>query len=583
MNVRKTAPGIVGNFIQWRFALLCIAIFMCLVFLLGRVAWLQIISPENLVKQEDMRSLREEPIVVPRGMIEDRNGRPLAVSVPVKAIWADPKTVMEKGGVQISSRWQALATTLHMPLNEIAARIRRNPADRFIYLARQIDPQQAQYIESLKLPGISLRDESRRFYPAGHVAANLLGFTNIDDQGIEGIEKSFNRQLTGKAGERLVRKDRHGHVIENITETPANPAHNLMLSIDERLQTVTEDALSNAVSWNKAESAAAVILDVNTGEVLAMASCPTFNPNNRDGATLNDFRNRAISDTFEPGSTVKPMVVMTALQQGIVQPDSVVDTHPYTIDGHRIRDVGYYPQLTLTGILQKSSDTGVSRLSLAMPIQKLLDTYKNFGFGMPTGLGLTGESSGLLPHRKFWGELDRATFSFGYGLMVTPLQLAHVYATIGSYGITRPLSITRVDPPVVGQRVMSETITHQVEHMMESVALPGGGGIKAAVRGYRVAIKTGTAKKIGDDGKYIDKYIAYTAGVAPASNPRFALVVVINDPENGAYYGGAVSAPVFSQIMSDVLRLENIEPDGLPQGDTNLTVLNKAVVEGPAG
>ncbi|MCE0811331.1 peptidoglycan glycosyltransferase FtsI [Buttiauxella sp. W03-F01] len=581
--MRKTAPGIVGNFIQWRFALLCIAIFMCLVFLLGRVAWLQIISPENLVKQEDMRSLREEPIVVPRGMIEDRNGRPLAVSVPVKAIWADPKTVMEKGGVQISSRWQALATTLHMPLNEIAARIRRNPADRFIYLARQIDPQQAQYIESLKLPGISLRDESRRFYPAGHVAANLLGFTNIDDQGIEGIEKSFNRQLTGKAGERLVRKDRHGHVIENITETPANPAHNLMLSIDERLQTVTEDALSNAVSWNKAESAAAVILDVNTGEVLAMASCPTFNPNNRDGATLNDFRNRAISDTFEPGSTVKPMVVMTALQQGIVQPDSVVDTHPYTIDGHRIRDVGYYPQLTLTGILQKSSDTGVSRLSLAMPIQKLLDTYKNFGFGMPTGLGLTGESSGLLPHRKFWGELDRATFSFGYGLMVTPLQLAHVYATIGSYGITRPLSITRVDPPVVGQRVMSETITHQVEHMMESVALPGGGGIKAAVRGYRVAIKTGTAKKIGDDGKYIDKYIAYTAGVAPASNPRFALVVVINDPENGAYYGGAVSAPVFSQIMSDVLRLENIEPDGLPQGDTNLTVLNKAVVEGPAG
>lgn len=581
--MRKTAPGIVGNFIQWRFVLLCIAILMCLVFLLGRVAWLQIISPDNLVKQEDMRSLREEPIVVPRGMIEDRNGRPLAVSVPVKAIWADPKTIMEKGGVQVTSRWQALATTLHMPLDEIASRVRRNPIDRFIYLARQLDPQQAQYIESLKLPGVSLRDESRRFYPAGHIAANLLGFTNIDDQGIEGIEKSFNHQLTGKAGERLVRKDRHGYVIENITENPANPAHNLMLSIDERLQTVTEDALSNAVSWNKAESAAAVILDVNTGEVLAMASCPTFNPNNRDGASLNDFRNRAISDTFEPGSTVKPMVLMTALQQGIVQPDSVVDTHPYMLDGHRIRDVGYYPQLTLTGILQKSSDTGVSRLSLAMPIQKLLDTYQNFGFGMPTGLGLTGESSGLMPHRKFWGELDRATFSFGYGLMVTPLQLAHVYATIGSFGIARPLSITRVDPPVVGQRVMSETIAHEVEHMMESVALPGGGGVKAAVRGYRIAVKTGTAKKIGDDGKYIDKYIAYTAGVAPASNPRFALVVVINDPENGAYYGGAVSAPVFSQIMSDVLRLENIEPDGLPPGDTNLTVLNKPLGDNSAG
>lgn len=202
---------------------------------------------------------------------------------------------------------------------------------------------------------------------------------------------------------------------------------------------------------------------------------------------------------------------------------------------------------------------------------------------MPTGLGLTGESSGLMPHRRFWGELDRATFSFGYGLMVTPLQLAHVYATIGSYGIARPLSITRVDPPVVGQRVMSEEITHQVEHMMESVALPGGGGVKAAVRGYRVAIKTGTAKKIGDDGKYIDKYIAYTAGVAPASNPRFALVVVINDPENGAYYGGAVSAPVFSQIMSDVLRLENIKPDGLPAGDANVTVLNQPAGGNSAG
>ncbi|WP_202300648.1 peptidoglycan glycosyltransferase FtsI [Dryocola clanedunensis] len=573
--MRKESAPQPGNFIQWRFGLLCLAILLCLLFLLGRVAWLQIISPDNLVKQEDMRSLREKSIIVPRGMIEDRDGRPLAVSVPVEAIWADPKTIMEKGGVQVDRRWQALANALHTPLSEIAARIHQNDRSRFIYLARQLDPQQAAWIDKLNIPGIATREESRRFYPAGHVASNLLGFTNIDDQGIEGVEKSFNRQLTGVSGERLVRKDRHGHVIENITETPASPAHNIILSIDERLQTVTEDALSNAVSWNKAEAGAAVIIDVNTGEVLAMASCPTYNPNNREGATLDDFRNRAISDTFEPGSTVKPMVIMTALKKGIVRPDSVVDTHPYTIDGHRIRDVGYYPQLTLTGILQKSSDTGVSHLSLAMPIQALIDTYKGFGFGSPTGLGLTGESSGLMPNRQRWGQLDRATFSFGYGLMVTPLQLAHVYATIGSFGIARPLSITRVDPPVEGKRVMSSEITHEVEHMMESVALPGGGGIKAAVHGYRVAIKTGTAKKIGDDGKYVNKYIAYTAGVAPASNPRFALVVVLNNPSNGAYYGGAVAAPVFSQIMGDVLRLENIKPDGLAPGDANLMVLSK--------
>ncbi|POZ19694.1 peptidoglycan synthase [Lelliottia aquatilis] len=562
-----------GNFTPARFALLCLAIFFSLAFLLGRVAWLQIIKPDNLVKQEDMRSLREVAINAPRGMITDREGRPLAVSVPVRAVWADPKTILAKGGVGFDDRWQALASALHISLSTLAARINSTPQGRFIYLARQVDPSQAQWIDKLNLPGINLRDESRRFYPAGHVAANLLGFTNIDGQGIEGVEKSFNSQLTGQPGVRRVREDRYGHVIENLTEVSPVPAHNIQLSIDERLQTITEDALDNAVAWNKAESGAAVLINVQTGEILSMASFPDFNPNNREGATLNDFRNRAISDTFEPGSTVKPLVLMTALHQGLVQPDSVIDTHPYMLDGHRIRDVGYYPELSLTGILQKSSDTGVSRLSLAMPIQHLLDTYQGFGFGESTGLGLTGESSGLLPQRKFWSQLDRATFAFGYGLMVTPLQLAHVYATIGSYGLERPLSITRIDPPVMGQQVMPEEIVHQVEHMMESVALPGGGGIKAAVRDYRVAIKTGTAKKIGDDGKYVDKYVAYTAGVAPASRPRFALAVVINDPQNGSYYGGAVSAPVFSQIMGDVLRIENVEPDGLAPDSSHLIVM----------
>ena len=502
--------------------------------------------------------------------------------MPVNAVWADPKTIVSKGGVGYNQRWQALAQTLHLSLATLAERVNSNPAGRFIYLARQISPQQAEWIDKLNLPGINLREESRRFYPAGHVAANLIGFTNIDGQGIEGIEKSFNTQLTGKPGSRLVRKDKFGHVIENITETNPVPAHELQLSIDERLQTVTEDALDNAVTWNKAESGAAVLVNIATGEILSMASFPDFNPNNREGAVLDDFRNRAISDTFEPGSTVKPLVIMTALQQGIVQPDSVIDTHPFNLDGHRIRDVGYYPELSLTGILQKSSDTGVSRLSLAMPVQRLLDTYKGFGFGQSTGLGLTGESSGLLPQRRYWSDLDRATFAFGYGLMVTPLQLAHVYATIGSFGIYRPLSITRIDPPVVGTRVMPAELVHQVEHMMESVALPGGGGTKAAVRDYRVAVKTGTAKKIGDDGKYVDKYVAYTAGVAPASDPQFALVVVINNPQNGSYYGGAVSAPVFSQIMGDVLRLENVKPDGMPADSDHLLVMHGNRLSSPS-
>ncbi|WP_058912907.1 peptidoglycan glycosyltransferase FtsI [Entomohabitans teleogrylli] len=566
----------VSNFVNWRFGLLWAAILFSLLLLLARVAWLQIIAPAPLVKEEDRRSVRAEPIPVARGMIEDRNGLPLAVSVPVDAIWADPQVVMEKGGVRVTRHWQALADTLHIALSGIAARIGHNPHERFVYLARQLDPLQAEYIAKLNLPGIYLRVESRRFYPSGHVAANLIGFTNIDGRGIEGIEKSFDTQLTGTPGERWVRKDRYGQVVENITRRSSSPGQNIILSIDKRLQTITEEALGNAVCWNKARSGAAVLIDVGSGEILAMASYPSYNPNNRSGARPEDFRNRAISDTFEPGSTVKPLVIMTALRQGIVEPDSVVDTHPYRVDGHRIRDVGYYPRLTLTGILQKSSDTGVSRLSLAMPVQALRQTYQSFGFGTPAAAGLNGESAGRLPQRRYWSALDRATFSFGYGLMVTPLQLAHAYATIGSFGLARPLSITRVDPPVVGRRVMPERIAHQVEHMMESVALPGGGGIKAAVRDYRVAVKTGTAKKIGPDGRYVDKYLAWTAGVAPASRPRFALVVMINDPDNGDYYGGAVAAPVFSEIMGQVLRLENIAPDGIAPGADSLVRLRSA-------
>ena len=572
----KNNPGQAKqSFIQWRFGILCVGISAILAVLVIRIAWLQVIKPDNLVAQENMRSLRVEQTPIARGMITDRNGQPLAVSVPVDAIWADPYEVAQKGGVADSSRWQALAQTVNLPFSELAERINHDPHMRFIYLARQIEPNVADYVRQLKLPGIYCKEESRRFYPAGETAANLVGFTNIDDQGIEGVEKSFNRLLTGVAGQRVVRKDRFGRVVETLSSTDSSPAHNVALSIDLRLQRIAEEALSNAVAFNKADSGASVLVDVNTGEILAMANYPTFNPNNRTGAQEDDFRNRAISDIFEPGSTVKPMVVMTALKQGIVRQDSLLDTHPYTISGHLIRDVAFYPELTLTGILQKSSDVGVSRMALAMPITVLLKTYLAFGLGQPTELGLTGESSGLMPNRQRWSELDRATFSFGYGLMVTPVQLARVYATIASDGVYRPLSITRIDPPVVGQRVMDEGLVHEVKHMMESVALPGGGGIKAAVRGYRVAVKTGTAKKIGPDGQYIDKYIAYTAGIAPASRPRFALVVVINNPQGGKYYGGAVSAPVFSTIMSEVLRTMNVEPDALPEDNNHIVVANQ--------
>lgn len=563
-----------ASFVNWRFHMLCGGILLALLMLLGSVAWLQVINPERLVREGDMRSLRVQSVPAARGMITDRAGRPMAVSVPVYAVWVDPKELYDAGGVVLNNRWKALSGALHIPLDQLVSRISAKPNGRFIYLARQINSDLGNYIQQLKLPGVHLRQESRRYYPSGEVSAHLMGFTNIDGDGIEGIEKSFDRWLTGKPGERVVRKDRYGRVIEDISSTDSRPAHNLTLSIDERLQALVYRELSNAVAFNKAESGSAVLVDVNTGEVLAMANSPSYNPNNLAGTPQDAMRNRAITDIFEPGSTVKPMVVMTALQRGIVHENTVLNTLPYYIRGHEIRDVARYNELSLTGILQKSSNVGVSKLALAMPAQALVDTYSSFGLGKPTHLGLVGERSGLFPEKQRWSDIERATFSFGYGLMVTPLQLARVYATIGSHGVYRPLSITKVDPPVQGERIFSQDIVRDVLHMMESVALPGGGGIKAAVKDYRVAVKTGTAKKVGPDGHYIDEYIAYTAGIAPASQPRFALVVVIDDPKAGQYYGGAVSAPVFSSIMSGVLRSMNVKPDALSTGDKNPLVIN---------
>lgn len=563
------------SYVSWRFLLLCAGIGLALIGLIIRVTYLQVINPEELVKEGDMRSLRVQKVTAARGMISDREGRQLAVSVPVYAIWADPKIIYENGGLTNDERWQALADGLRLPFEQVNHKISLNPNSRFAYLARQVNPSVGEYISKLKIAGIYLRKESRRYYPSGPVAAHLIGVTDIDGQGIEGIEKSFNYLLTGAPGERIVRKDRYGRVIEDVSSIDSQVAHDLVLSIDERIQSLVYRELTRSVMENKAESGTAILVDVHTGEVLAMANSPSYNPNNLAGTPTQVMRNRAITDVFEPGSTVKPMVIVSALNNGIVKANSVLNTQPYIISGHEIKDVARYSELSITGILQKSSNVGVSKLALAMPADELVDVYARFGLGKPTNLGLIGESSGIFPNKKMrWSEFERATFSFGYGLMVTPLQLARVYATIGSFGIYRPLSITKVDPPVSGARIFPEAIMRTVVRMMESVALPGGGGVRAAVKGYRIAIKTGTAKKVGNDGHYINQYIAYTAGVAPASNPRYALVVIINEPTAGKYYGGAVSAPVFGAIMGGVLRLMNIEPDALTSDDNEL-VINK--------
>nr|WP_174888927.1 peptidoglycan glycosyltransferase FtsI [Candidatus Hamiltonella defensa] len=576
----KQAKEQTGSIIRWRFLLLCGCILLAILGLKLRLAYLQIIKTDKLVQEGDLRSLRVQTMPSPRGMITDRAGRPLAVSVPVNAIWADPKEISEKGGITPNPRWKALSDALELPIPKLIERINSHPKARFVYLARQISPDIGHYIQKLKLPGIYLRQESRRYYPAGQTTAHIIGVTNIDGQGIEGAEKSFNTLLMGQPGQRVVRKDRDGRVIEDISKVDYYLADHLVLSIDEKLQRQVFRELNQAVIAHKAESGTAVLLDVNTGEVLAMANSPSYNPNNLMNTPQKAMRNRAITDIFEPGSTVKPMVVMAALQHGVIEKDSVLNTTPYYINGHKIHDISFYPKLSITEILQKSSNVGVSKLALAMPPLWVAEIYSKFGLGKPTLLGLVGESKGLYSQKKRWSDLDRATFSFGYGLMVTPLQLARVYATIGSMGIYRPLSITKVDPPVSGQRILPAEIVKSVLQMMESVALPGGGGAKAAIKGYRIAIKTGTAKKVGPNGKYINEYIAYTAGVAPASNPKFALVVLINNPRTGKYYGGAVSAPLFGSIMNSVLRTMNIAPDALIQNDTELVINHSGAESG---
>ncbi|MDG6477242.1 penicillin-binding transpeptidase domain-containing protein [Glaesserella parasuis] len=461
-------------------------------------------------------------------------------------------------------KMQELAKALGMKYSVMMDKLYASANQRFLYISRHESDVIGDYARALKIDGLVLKAETRRFYPLAEEISQLIGFTDVDDkQGSEGIERSFDSLLVGKNGKQVIRKDARGNVIEHIRDEKKYDPQDVMLSIDEELQSMVYREIKKAVIENKAESGTAVLVDIQTGEVLAMANAPSFNPNNRAEFKSELARNRVITDTFEPGSTVKPLVVLTALQNKVTYPSEVISTRPFVVNGHTIKDVAPRDSLTLTGILQKSSNIGVSRLALRMPSTALVETYSKVGFGKDTGLGL-GEQRGTNGDRKRWADIERATMAYGYGLSVTPLQLARAYATLGSFGIYRPLSITKVDPPVIGERVLPEKITKDVVQMMESVAQKGEGGQRAMVDGYRVAVKTGTVRKL-EKGQYVKKHFAYTAGIAPASNPRFALVVLINEPKAGNYYGGAISAPLFSSIMTYTLKARNIKPDNLTE------------------
>ncbi|WP_423972571.1 penicillin-binding transpeptidase domain-containing protein [Glaesserella parasuis] len=461
-------------------------------------------------------------------------------------------------------KMQELAKALGMKYSVMMDKLYASANQRFLYISRHESDVIGDYARALKIDGLVLKAETRRFYPLAEEISQLIGFTDVDDkQGSEGIERSFDSLLVGKNGKQVIRKDARGNVIEHIRDEKKYDPQDVMLSIDEELQSMVYRELKKAVIENKAESGTAVLVDIQTGEVLAMANAPSFNPNNRAEFKSELARNRAITDTFEPGSTVKPLVVLTALQNKVTYPSEVISTRPFVVNGHTIKDVAPRESLTLTGILQKSSNIGVSRLALRMPSTALVETYSKVGFGKDTGLGL-GEQRGTNGDRKRWADIERVTMAYGYGFNVTPLQLARAYATLGSFGVYRPLSITKVDPPVLGDRVLPEKITRDVVKMMESVAQKGEGGQRAMVDGYRVAVKTGTVRKL-EKGQYVKKHFAYTAGIAPASDPRFALVVLINEPKAGAYYGGAISAPLFSSIMTYTLKARNIKPDNLTE------------------
>ncbi len=566
-GVKPNKPKVVyeKSFLQARYISVLSLILLGLIALVSQAAYVQIVNADSLIDEADKRSLRKQEIQFVRGSILDRNGQLLSVSVPMYSVVADPKFIFDENALKDKERWQKLAEALGISYSNLVKRIEKDPKSRFVYLSRQISPTLAQYVKELKITGIVLKSEARRFYPRVEETAHLIGYTNIDGTGIEGIEKSFDSMLVGKSGSMTYRKDRFGNIVENISDVKKYDAQDVTLSIDEKLQSMVYREIKKAVAENKAESGTAVLVDVRTGEVLAMANAPSYNPNNRVGVKSELMRNRAITDTFEPGSTVKPFVVLTALQRGVVRRDEIINTGPLILNGHEVKDVAPRDQLSLDGILENSSNRGVSRLALRMPPSALMETYQNAGLGKPTDLGLIGEQSGLLnANRARWSDIERANVAYGYGLNATPLQIARAYVTLGSFGIYRPLSITKVDPPVIGHRVFSEKITREVVNMMEKVAIKNG---RAMVEGYRVGIKTGTAKKL-ENGRYVDKYVAYTAGIAPITDPRYALVVLINDPKAGQYYGGAISAPVFSSIMSYALRSNNVPPDGIETDKT---------------
>ena len=544
-----------------RMLLVCGFLGLGSVALLARALDLQVIDHAFYQQQGDARFLREIPIATSRGMITDRNGEPLAISSPVESVWGNPKELLKA-----PARLPELARALGMPQDELASRLSARADKEFVYLKRRINPDEAARILALDIPGVASQREYRRFYPQGEALAHVLGFTNIDDRGQEGLELAFDDWLRGTPGAKRVIRDNKGRIVENVDLVrAAQPGRDLALSIDRRIQYLTHRELRSAILETGASSGSAVVLDVATGEVLAMANLPTFNPNAVGSSPRDAHRNRAVTDLLEPGSTMKPLTVAAGLEAGVITPSTLFNTSPGWIPNgkYRTTDTHNYGVLDTTGIIRKSSNVGASLVARRLSDAQFNSFMRRFGYGSSTHSGFPGEAAGLFPQPDRWSGTSKQTMSYGYGLSVTPLQIATAYAALGNGGLLHQPSFVKGqhNPP---KRVLDAKIANEVLHMMQTVTEPGGTATQAAILGYHGAGKTGTSRKASAGG-YSRRYIGYFAGLVPVDHPRFAMVVAVNDPDptRKGYYGGVVAGPVFRNVMEGALRLMDVSPDNL--------------------
>jgi cell division protein FtsI (penicillin-binding protein 3) len=530
---------------------------LCSVALIARAVNLQVMETDFLQGQGKARFLREVTIASTRGVITDRNGEPLAVSTPVDSVWVNPGQLLE-----YPEKIEPLASLINADEEEIERKLTQRAGKEFVWLMRRLNPDVADKIRALNIPGVNLQKEYRRFYPTGEVTSHVIGFTNIDDIGQEGLELAYDSWLAGSPGSKRVIRDRKGQTVEEVELIKeSDPGQDLHLAIDKRLQYLAYRELKSTVLQHGARSGSVVVLDVNNGEVLAMVNQPSYNPND-PGHDTDGMRNRAITDVIEPGSVMKPIAMTSVLENDLAIPTMPVETSPgyIVISGHTIRDHKNYGLLDVTGVITKSSNVGITKLALQLEPQQMWDTYNRYGFGEATGTGFPGESAGVLRNHRRWRRLEQATISYGYGVSATPLQLAQAYAAIASGGkLRQPTFIQGSNNPPIA--AIDPGIARTVANMLETVSSAEGTGSRARVANYRIAGKTGTSHKASASGYAAARYVSSFAGFGPASNPRLVCVVIINDPTGEEYYGGLVAAPLFSEVMTGAMRILNIPPD----------------------